>query len=111
MSSNSQLLLYQNADGTIKIDVHLEDETVWLTIEQMATLFRKGKSTINEHILNIYKEGELEQNSSMRKIGISDFSTNEKSGLEYEKYRDTQKSIEKEQSLKEIEEDIKRLQK
>jgi hypothetical protein len=53
----------------------LENETVWLTIEQMAQLFQKGKSTINEHILNIYKEEELYQESSMRKIGISDFST------------------------------------
>ncbi|MEQ8684648.1 MAG: hypothetical protein RIE86_05110 [Imperialibacter sp.] len=41
----------------------------------MAELFQKGKSTINEHILNIYKEGELTRETSMRKIGISDFST------------------------------------
>lgn len=41
----------------------------------MAELFQKAKSTINEHILNIYKEGELEEETSMRKIGISDFST------------------------------------
>lgn len=75
MESNSQMLIYQTEDGKTKIQTRLENETVWLTIEQMAELFQKGKSTINEHILNIYKESELEQESSMRKIGISDFST------------------------------------
>jgi len=72
---NSSLIIYQTEDGQTKIQTRLEGETVWLTIEQMATLFQKVKSTINEHILNIYKEGELEEESSMRKIGISDFST------------------------------------
>lgn len=46
-----------------------------LTIEQMGVLFQKSRSTINEHILNIYKEGELEKSSTIRKIGNSDFST------------------------------------
>lgn len=72
---NSSLLIYQTEDGKTKIQTRLEDETVWLTIEQMAELFQKAKSTINEHILNIYKEEELENEVSMRKIGISDFST------------------------------------
>jgi len=43
---SSEILIYQNTDGNIKIDVRLEDETVWLTQEQMATLFGKGRSTI-----------------------------------------------------------------
>jgi len=72
---SSELIIYQTEDGQTKIQTRLEDETVWLTIEQMAELFQKAKSTINEHILNIYKEGELEKETSMRKIGISDFST------------------------------------
>jgi len=71
----TQFLLYKSEDGNIKVDVLIENETVWLTIEQMAKLFGKSRSTINEHILNIYKEGELEKNDSMRKIGNSDFST------------------------------------
>jgi hypothetical protein len=71
----TQFLLYESENGTIKVDVLIQDETVLLTIEQMAELFGKGRSTINEHILNIYKEGELEKELSMRKIGISDFST------------------------------------
>jgi len=61
MTSNSQLLIYQKPDGTIKIDVRLEDETVWLTQEQMAELFGKARSTITEHIQNVFKEGELEE--------------------------------------------------
>lgn len=72
---NDEILIYQSQDGTIKVDVWFEDETVWLTIDQMCTLFGKSRSTINEHILNIYKEGELSEADSMRKIGISDFST------------------------------------
>lgn len=72
---SSELIIYQTEDGQTKIQTRLEDETVWLTIEQMAELFQKAKSTINEHILNIYKEGELEKEASMRKIGNSDFST------------------------------------
>ena len=71
----TQFLLYKAANGKITVDVLIQDETVWLTIEQMAELFDKGRSTINEHILNIYKECELEKEKSMRKIGNSDFST------------------------------------
>ena len=74
MESN-QLLIYQTEDGKVKIETHFENETVWLTIDQIAELFQKSRSTINEHILNIYKEQELEQELSMRKIGNSDFST------------------------------------
>lgn len=73
--NTGEILLYQNQDGSIKIDVRLEEETVWLTQEQMGLLFGKAKSTINEHILNIYAENELVEETSIRKIGISDFST------------------------------------
>jgi len=72
---NGEIILYKNQDGNIKIDVRLEEETVWLTQDQMALLFGKAKSTINEHILNVYAENELMEESSVRKIGISDFST------------------------------------
>ena len=70
---NSEILIYQNQDGNIKIDVRLENETVWLTQEQMALLFGKAKSTINEHIQNIYQEGELEKEGTLQKFGISEF--------------------------------------
>jgi len=72
---NNQLIIYQTEDGKVKIETHFENETVWLNIDQIAELFQKSRSTINEHILNIYKEQELEKEPSMRKIGNSDFST------------------------------------
>lgn len=65
---NSEIVIYQNPDGTIKIDVRLEDETVWLTQDQMATLFGKAKSTINEHLKNIFAEGELDEKVVVRKF-------------------------------------------
>jgi len=65
---NSDLLLYQNQDGNIKIDVRLEAETVWLTQDQMAMLFGKDKRTISEHIRNVFKEGELIESSVVRKF-------------------------------------------
>ena len=75
LASNDEILIYQSEDGTVKVDVLFQDETVWLTIDHMSLLFGKSRSTINEHILNIYKEGELLENNTMRKIGNSDFST------------------------------------
>ena len=72
---NSGLILYTTEDGVTKVDVTFEDETVWLTQDQMADLFQKSKSTINEHIKNIYSEGELNESSTMRKFGNSEFST------------------------------------
>ena len=70
-----EIVIYQSEDGNVKVDVLFQDETVWLSQEQMALLFGKGKSTINEHILHIFQEGELQEELSVRKIGISDFST------------------------------------
>lgn len=72
---NDEIVIYKSEDGVIKLDVLFSDETVWLNIDQMAELFQKSRSTINEHILNVYAEGELTEDSSKRKIGNSDFST------------------------------------
>lgn len=69
----SDILIYQNPDGNINIDVRLQEETVWLTQEQMALLFGKAKSTINEHIQNIYQEGELDKEGTLQKFGNSEF--------------------------------------
>lgn len=74
-TNNSNLLIYQTEDGKTKIETRLENETVWLSIDQMAELFQKSRSTVNEHILNIYSEEELDKELTMRKIGNSDFST------------------------------------
>jgi len=59
--NNSEILIYRNPDGKIKIDVRLEDETVWLSQEHMAQLFGKSKKTISEHLRNIFAEGELDE--------------------------------------------------
>lgn len=69
------MLMYTTADGVTKVDVRFDEETVWLTQEQMAELFQKAKSTINEHIRNIYADGELSEASTLRKFGNSEFST------------------------------------
>lgn len=75
MDKQGNIIIYQSEDGVVRLDVRLEDKTVWLTIDQMAELFGKSRSTINEHILHIYEEGELEEDKTKRKIGNSDFST------------------------------------
>ena len=59
--NTGEILLYQNQHGSIKIDVRLEEETVWLTQAQIALLFGKRRSTITEHIANVFKEGELDE--------------------------------------------------
>lgn len=57
--NNSEILIYQNQDGNIKIDVRLDEDTVWLTQVQLCELFQKSKATISEHIKNVFEEGEL----------------------------------------------------
>ena len=73
--NKSEIVIFKTSDDKVSIDVHFEGETVWLTIDDMASLFEKSRSTINEHILNIFEEGELEKENVVRKIGNSDFST------------------------------------
>ncbi len=63
---NSEIVIYQNDDGTMKIDVTLEDNTVWLSQQQMAELFETSRTNVVEHIKNIYREGELDENSTCR---------------------------------------------
>lgn len=60
---NDNMLIYQSADGNIKIDVRFEKETVWLSLDQMATLFGRDKSTVSRHIKNVFEEGELHASS------------------------------------------------
>lgn len=69
-----EIVIYQSEDGKVRLDVRLEDKTVWLTIDQMAELFGKARSTVNEHILNAFAEGEIEEAKTVRKIGNPDFS-------------------------------------
>jgi hypothetical protein len=68
---DSQLLIYQSSSGAIKVDVRLDNETVWLSQAHMAELFNKDKRTISEHIRNIFEEGELDQEVVVRKFRIT----------------------------------------
>jgi len=70
----NKFLIYETND-TIKVEVILENENIWLTQEQISKLYNKSKSTINEHIKNIYAEEELNEQETMRKFGNSEFST------------------------------------
>lgn len=65
-----EIIIYQTPQKKVKLDVRLKNETVWLTQKQMAVLFNKGIPTINEHIKNIYKEKELDKNSTIRNFRI-----------------------------------------
>ena len=62
-----EIVIYQAQDGQTAIDVRLEKETVWLTLNQLATLFNRDKSVISRHISNIFKESELDANSVVAK--------------------------------------------
>jgi len=66
--NQSEFLLYTSQNGDIRVDVLLHDETVWLTQKGMQELFDKAKSTVSEHISNIFLEGELEENQVVRKF-------------------------------------------
>lgn len=71
--NHSDFILFKTEDEKISVDVRFEDETVWLTQDQMALLFGKAKSTINEHIQNVFTEGELDESVCLQKFGISEF--------------------------------------
>ena len=73
--NKGEIVIFKTSDEKVSIDFRFEGETVWLTIDDMVSLFERSRSTINEHILNIFEEGELDKESSGRKIRISDFST------------------------------------
>ncbi|MDK6293297.1 virulence RhuM family protein [Aerococcus urinae] len=66
--SNGEIIIYQSEDGTSKLDVKLEDETVWLNVPQLVDLFQSSRSNILGHIKNIYNEGELDKESTCRKF-------------------------------------------
>ncbi len=61
MNMNSEIIMYQTEDGLTKIETTFDNDTVWLSIDQMAELFQRDRSVIGKHIRNIFKEGELEK--------------------------------------------------
>lgn len=73
--NKGQILLYQTPDGESRIEVRLEGETVWLSLDQMAELFQRNKSTISRHIKNVFEEGELNADST-----VAFFATVQKEG-------------------------------
>ncbi len=68
MDNYGEIIIYQTEDGLTKLDVRMEDETVWLTQQQMAELFQTSRTNVVDHIKNIYDEGELDDNSTCRKF-------------------------------------------
>ena len=76
--NNTELIIYQTEDGRTKIDVHMENETVWLSLDQMAELFQRDKSTISRHIKKIFDEGELARESV-----VANFATTATDGKTY----------------------------
>src|SRR5690606_13420542 len=67
-TNNSDFILYTSSDGEVKVDVFLQDETVWLTQKSIAQLFGVDRSVITKHLKNIFESGELDENSVCAKI-------------------------------------------
>src|SRR5688572_8810142 len=78
MEGKGEIIIYQTEDGKSQLEVTMEQETIWLTQDQMGILFEKSKKTISEHINNIFKEKELSRESVVRK-----FRTTAKDGKSY----------------------------
>ena len=70
MNNNSEIIIYQTADGLTKIDVCMEGETLWLTQAQIAQLFGRERSVVTKHIRNIFNEGELDEKSNVQNMHI-----------------------------------------
>lgn len=125
MDNHGEMLIYQTEDGLIKIDISFENDTVWLSISQMAELFQRDRSVISKHIKNVFDEGELSPESNVQKLHIADgiltstgenlltgngtvshLQAMEKAQTEYKKYKaKTLSSVEKDylQSIKQLE--------
>lgn len=78
MNNYGEIIIYQTDDGLIKINVNMQEETVWLSLDQMAELFQRDKSTISRHIKKIFEEGELQRNSV-----VANFATTAADGKVY----------------------------
>jgi hypothetical protein len=79
MTNNSEIIIYQNKENDISLNVRLEDENVWLTQTNLVDLYQSSKSNVSEHIKHIFEEGELDENSVVRK-----FRTTASDGKNYE---------------------------
>lgn len=84
--NNSNLIMYTTEDGLTKIEVTFDNDTVWLSLEQMADLFQRDKSTISRHIKNIFSEGELRQKATVAKFATVQMEGNRQVSREIEYY-------------------------
>jgi len=73
----NKMIIYTSIDGQTKIDVRLEDETLWLTQAQMCELYQTSKSNVSEHIKHIFEEGELDEESVVRKFRTTEYNNQE----------------------------------
>ena len=71
MNENNQIIIYQTEDGQTQVDVRMENDTVWLTTSQMATLFEREESNIRRHVINVFKEGELEKENNVHFLHVN----------------------------------------
>jgi len=76
---DNQIIIFKTEDEKVTVDVRFDKETVWLTLDQMAELFERDKSTISRHIKNIFDEGELERDSV-----VANFATTAADGKTYQ---------------------------
>ncbi|MDE7382286.1 MAG: virulence RhuM family protein [Treponemataceae bacterium] len=79
VNANQHFIIFKTEDNTIEVDVLFEDETVWLTLDQMSTLFDRDKSTVSRHIKNVFEEGELDRNAV-----VANFATTASDGKTYQ---------------------------
>ena len=77
----SGIIIYQTEDGQTKVDAIFSGETVWLSLNQMADLFQRDKSTISRHIKNVFEEGELDRKVVVAKFTTTEFLTNSSSSF------------------------------
>ena len=71
MNENNQIIIYQTEDGQTQVDVRMENETVWLSANQMAMLFDREESNIRRHVINVFKEGELEKENNVHFLHVN----------------------------------------
>ena len=71
MNEQNQILIYQTEDGQTQVDVRMENETVWLTTNQMAMLFDREESNIRRHVINVFKEGELDRENNVHFLHVN----------------------------------------
>ena len=71
MNESNQIIIYQTEDGQTQVDVRMENDTVWLTTSQMATFFEREESNIRRHVINVFKEGELEKENNVHFLHVN----------------------------------------